>query len=235
MGKIERMSKSLKNVIDPDYLIERYGADTARMLPFAAPPERDLEWSDQGVEGSFRFIGRVWRITTDYLEDVRNIAPFDGTAILEGELKDLRRKVHQTIKKVTGDIEDRFHFNTAISAVMELVSALYQIRRPEPGDRTGFAVLREAIEAALILLSPIVPHVTEELWGMLGQKKRLIDMPWPAYDAAVAQAQEITIVVQINGKLRGRLTVSADETDDRIKKLPGPMKRSRACWKGRAS
>ena len=220
LGKIEKMSKSLKNVIDPDYLIERYGADTARMFClFAAPPERDLEWSDQGVEGSFRFIGRVWRITTDYLEDVRNIAPFDGTAILEGELKDLRRKVHQTIKKVTGDIEDRFHFNTAISAVMELVNALYQIRRPEPGDRTGFAVLREAIEAALILLSPIVPHVTEELWGMLGQKKRLIDMPWPAYDAAVAQAQEITIVVQINGKLRGRLTVSADETDDRIKKL----------------
>ena len=220
VGKTEKMSKSLKNVIDPDYLIEKYGADTARMFClFASPPERDLEWSDQGVEGSYRFISRIWRIILDYLDDIAGIEPFDGKAELDGEFKALRRKTHQTIRKVSNDIEDRFHFNTAISAVMELVNVLYQVGRPEKTDRTALAVIREAIETVVVLLAPIVPHVTEELWEMLGQKTQLIDIPWPAFDPTVAAAEEITIVVQINGKLRGRLTVAADESDDRIKEL----------------
>ncbi len=220
VGKTEKMSKSLKNVIDPDYLIERYGADTARMFClFASPPERDLEWSDQGVEGSFRFIGRVWRIVMDYLEDLEGVEPFDGRTELEGDLKELRRKVHQTIKKVTTDIENRFHFNTAISAVMELVNQLYQIQRPAQGDRTALSVVREAVETVIVLLAPIVPHVTEELWEMLGCKTPLIDVSWPGYDSTIAAAEEITIVVQVNGKLRGRLTVSVDESDERIKEL----------------
>ncbi len=220
IGKTEKMSKSLKNVIDPDYLIERYGADTARMFClFAAPPERDLEWNDQGVEGSYRFIGRVWRIIQDYFDDIAGVACFDGSTELEGDLRDLRRKTHQTIKKVTSDLEDRFRFNTAISAVMELVNQLYQMKRPEKADQVALAVIREAIEAVVVLLAPIVPHVTEELWEMLGHAEPLLSTPWPGFDPAVAAAEEITIVVQVNGKLRGRLTVGVEESDDRIKEL----------------
>ncbi|HPL63845.1 MAG TPA: leucine--tRNA ligase [Syntrophales bacterium] len=219
VGKTEKMSKSLKNVVDPDYLIRKYGADTARMFClFAAPPEKDLEWSDQGVEGSFRFIGRVWRLVDDYLEDIREIKAFDGKKQLEGDLKDLRKKTHQTIKKVTSDIEDRFHFNTAISAVMELVNALYQLKRPPKEDSLSLSVVREAVEAVIILLSPVVPHVTDELWGMLGEKKLLLDVPWPAFDPAVASEEEITIVIQVNGKVRGRVVVGAGETEENIKK-----------------
>ncbi|MFB3926011.1 MAG: leucine--tRNA ligase [Syntrophales bacterium] len=220
IGKTEKMSKSLKNVIDPDYLIEKYGADTARMFClFAAPPEKDLEWSDQGVEGSFRFIGRVWRIVTDYLEDIREIRPFSGEAPLEGELKDLRKKTHQTIKKVTGDIEDRFHFNTAISAVMELVNALYQVNRPAKEDRMGLSVIREAVESIIVLLAPIVPHVAEELWEMIGCNALLVNVPWPSFDPAVAAEEEVVIVIQVNGKLRSRIVVGANESDDKIRKL----------------
>ncbi|MDD2672263.1 MAG: class I tRNA ligase family protein [Syntrophales bacterium] len=219
VGKTEKMSKSLKNVVDPDYLIRKYGADTARMFClFAAPPEKDLEWSDQGVEGSFRFIGRVWRLVDDYLEDIRGIKAFDGKKQLEGDLKDLRKKTHQTIKKVTSDIEDRFHFNTAISAVMELVNALYQLKRPPKEDSLSLSVVREAVEAVIILLSPVVPHVTDELWGMLGEKKLLLDVPWPAFDPAVASEEEITIVIQVNGKVRGRVVVGVGETEENIKK-----------------
>jgi leucyl-tRNA synthetase len=215
------MSKSLKNVVDPDYLIDRYGADTARMFClFAAPPEKDLEWSDQGVEGSFRFLNRTWRIIVDYLDDIRDVEAFkDQQEDLEDELKNLRRKTHQTIRKVTSDIEDRFHFNTAISAVMELVNVLYQVNRPEKKDKKALAIIRETVEAVILLLSPIVPHLTQELWVMLGKDQNLADAAWPVYDQAVASEEQITIVIQINGKVRSRITVPVDEEVDKIKAL----------------
>ena len=220
IGKTEKMSKSLKNVVDPDYLIGEYGADTARIFClFAAPPEKDLEWSDQGVDGSFRFLNRVWRIVMDYLDDIRDIEPFDGKSDLDGEMKNLRKKTHQTIKKVTNDIEERFHFNTAISAVMELVNTLYQVKRPDKGDTKGLSVIRKAIENIIILLNPIVPHVTEELWEMIGGKGKLSDMSWPSYDESAAAEEEITIAIQVNGKLRSKIQVSADEADEKIKEL----------------
>jgi leucyl-tRNA synthetase len=220
IGKSEKMSKSLKNVVDPDYLIKNYGADTVRMFClFAAPPEKDLEWSDQGIEGSFRFLNREWRIVIDYLDDIRDVTSFDGKRALEGELKNLRRKTHQTIRKVTRDIEDRFHFNTAISAVMELVNALYLIERPAKKDSTALSVIREAIETIIILLAPIVPHITEELWTALGYESNLADIPWPVYDHEVAAEEEITIVIQINGKVRSRMVVPADEDGEKIKAL----------------
>jgi len=220
IGKTEKMSKSLKNVVDPNYIIDEYGADTARIFClFAAPPERDLEWSDQGVDGSFRFLSRVWRIVVDYLDDIRNVAPFAGGEELDGDLKDLRRKTHQTIKKVTTDIEERFHFNTAISAVMELVNTLYQTGRPGKDDRKALSVIRETVEDIIILLSPIVPHMTEELWEMIDGKKRLSETPWPSFDEAVAAEEEITIVVQVNGKVRSRMQVAASESDETIKGL----------------
>ncbi len=218
IGKTEKMSKSLKNVVDPDYLVKRYGADTARIFClFAAPPEKDLEWSEQGVDGSFRFLGRLWRIVEEYLEDIKCVAPVSGAMELDGDLKALRRKTHQTIRKVSIDIEDRFHFNTAISAVMELVNTVYQVKRPTGDDKIALSVIREALEAAIILLVPIVPHMTEELWQLLGHQNLASDMPWPEFDPAIASEDEMTIVVQINGKLRSRMTVPVDEEPEKIK------------------
>jgi len=208
----------LKNVIDPDYLIQTYGADTARIFClFAAPPEKDLEWSDQGVEGSFRFLSRLWRICDEYLEDIKEVQALSAGVVLEGELKALRRKTHQTIRKVTIDIEDRFHFNTAISAVMELVNAVYQIKRPASDDKIALAAVREALETAVILLVPIVPHITEELWQMLGHKDLAANVAWPDFDPAIASEEEMTIVVQINGKLRSRMTFAVAEDPEKIK------------------
>ena len=218
IGKTEKMSKSLKNVVDPDYLIERYGADTARIFClFASPPEKDLEWSDQGVEGSFRFLNRTWRIVVDYLDDIRDIAPFDGSTALEGELKNLRRKTHQTIRKVSRDIEDRFHFNTAISAIMELVNSLYALPRPAKEDRIALAVVRETVDSLLLMLGPTVPHFAEELWEMMGHQNTLADASWPEFDPSVAAEEEIVIVIQINGKVRSRISVPVDEEESSIK------------------
>ena len=218
IGKTEKMSKSLKNVIDPDYLVKNYGADTARIFClFAAPPEKDLEWSDQGVDGSFRFLNRLWRIFDDYLEDIKTAPATLENAALEGDLKALRRKTHQTIRKVTTDIEDRFHFNTAISAVMELVNAIYAVTRPAAENKIALAVIREALEAAVLLLAPIVPHMTEELWQMLGHETSVADVAWPEFDPAIASEEAMTIVVQINGKLRSRMTVPVDEDAEKIK------------------
>ncbi len=218
IGKTEKMSKSLKNVIDPDYLVKTYGADTARIFClFAAPPEKDLEWSEQGVEGSFRFLSRLWRIFDEYLEDIQPIAAASGSMELDGELKALRRKTHQTIAKVTSDIEDRFHFNTAISAVMELVNVLYAVKRPGKDENVALSVIREALETAVLLLAPIVPHMTEELWRILGNNKSVADMAWPEFDPAIASEDEMTIVIQVNGKLRSRMTVPVDEREEKIK------------------
>jgi leucyl-tRNA synthetase len=140
-----------------------------------------------------------------------------GVMDLEEELKTLRRKTHQTIRKVTIDIEDRFHFNTAISAVMELVNAVYQIKRPGSDDKIALATVREALETAVILLVPIVPHITEELWQLLGHKDLAANVAWPDFDPAIASEEEMTIVVQINGKLRSRMTVAVDEDPEKIK------------------
>ncbi|HAR49201.1 MAG TPA: leucine--tRNA ligase, partial [Smithella sp.] len=169
------------------------------------------------VEGSFRFLSRLWRIVEEYLEDIKNVEPLSGAVELEGELKALRRKTHQTIRKVTVDIEDRFHFNTAISAVMELVNAVYQTKRPGSDDKMALSTVREALEAAIILLVPIVPHITEELWQLLGHKYLAANVVWPEFDPAIASEEEMTIVVQINGKLRSRMTVAVDEDPEKIK------------------
>ncbi|BCA80009.1 leucine--tRNA ligase [Desulfuromonas sp. AOP6] len=210
-GRNEKMSKSKKNVVDPDNLISRYGADTARLFTlFAAPPEKDLEWNDQGVEGCYRFLGRVWRIVYE------NHALLGSTSMAperEGGARNLRRVTHRTIKKVTEDIDGRFHFNTAIAAVMELVNALYGF---EEKDKYPGAV-REAIEAVLRLLSPFVPHITEELWSLIGHRDRLVEASWPKLDAEALVEDEKLIVVQVNGKVRGKITVAAGADEEAIK------------------
>jgi leucyl-tRNA synthetase len=210
-GNTVKMSKSKRNVVDPEDLIDRYGADTVRMFClFASPPERDLEWNDQGVEGSFRFLNRVWRLVVDNLEEISKAPTYDGKEPLFGELRDLHRKTHQSIKKVTNDIEDRFHFNTAISAVMELVNEVNKYLNGAQ-DKGGLAwsVLREAVETTVILLSPVVPHITEECWQMLGHEESLLNVPWPGYKAAALEVEKKLVVIQVNGKVRSRIKVPA--------------------------
>jgi len=221
IGKTEKMSKSLKNVVDPGHLIETYGADTARMFClFASPPEKDLEWSDQGVDGSFRFLSRVWRIVQDYTDDIADVPSFgESREPVDPAMKDLRKKYHQTIRKVTIDIEERFHFNTAISAVMELVNTLYQVRRPGRDDRESLSVIRKALEVIVALLNPVIPHMTEELWQMMGGRGTLAEAEWPSYNEEVAREDEITIVIQVNGKVRSRIRVAAGATEDEMRRL----------------
>ncbi len=217
VGRLEKMSKSKRNVVDPEYLIEKYGADTARMFClFASPPEKDLDWSDQGVDGSSRFLSRVWRLFYDHHHHLkeRKVLPF-GMA-LEGSPKLLRQKIHKTIKKVTEDIE-RFHFNTAISAIMELVNEIYISDVKDNTDEISRSVMREATETVVLLLSPFVPHFSEELWKALGRQESIIRTPWPDYDREAIVEEEVLIVIQVNGKLRDRMTLPASYGEEEVK------------------
>lgn len=212
-----KMSKSKGNVVDPQQLIQRYGADTVRLFSlFAAPPERDLEWSDKGVEGSYRFLNRVFRFIMDNLEIIKH-ADDSPAAKLKGTTKDLHRKTHQTIAKVTSDIDGSFHFNTAISAVMELTNTLYGSTGDKNKDRTDPAVIRQAVEAILLLLAPMVPHFCEELWQVIGNSTSLSETPWPPYDPDAIKEDQITMVIQVNGKLRSRLQISPESDDEENK------------------
>jgi leucyl-tRNA synthetase len=218
VGRTEKMSKSTRNVVDPENLIEKYGADTARLFClFAAPPERDLEWSDRGVEGSYRFLQRVWRLFAENMDILKDGAPVDWQKTDDSEVKNLRRKTHQTIQKVSEDIETRFHFNTAISAVMELVNHLYQFDVSKGSSDFRFAAFREAARMAVLLLSPMVPHICEELWLQMGNNESIAKACWPESDPEVAKAEEKEIVIQVNGKLRGKIMVSADASEEQIK------------------
>ena len=202
-----KMSKSKGNVVDPDYLIEKFGADATRLfILFASPPERDLEWSDQGVEGSFRFLNRVWRLI---YETVNN--RWAGNS----EPAELRYWVNKTIKKVTEDIENDFHFNTAISATMELVNFLTDVA-PQSGLSKAF---KEALQTLVILLSPFVPHFSEELASILGIEGGMLAQKWPDYDARALIEKGMTIVVQVNGKLRAQLQVGAEAPESEILRL----------------
>ena len=217
-GNTVKMSKSKKNVVDPQDLIDQYGADTVRMFClFAAPPEKDLDWNDQGVEGSFRFLNRVWRLAVDHLNEVGSVPAYKGKEPLSGQLKTLNRKTHQTIKRVTGDIENRFHFNTAISAVMELVNEIHQFlnSKGEKND-AAWSVVREAIETTVVLLSPIVPHIAEELWQMLGHDQSLLEVTWPSYREDALEAEKRLIVLQVNGKVRSRTELPASYNEKEI-------------------
>ena len=220
VGRVEKMSKSKKNVIDPNILIDKYGADTTRFFClFAAPPQRDLEWSEQGVDGGYRFLNRIWRLAADMMDKLRDVPSFDGNAdALDSTMRPLFQKTHQTIHKVTRDIEDRFHFNTAISAVMELFNTLSSIDTQNMGP-DQLPVLRLALESLTLLLSPIVPHFAEELWSELGHDSSVLLAPWPKYRESALVKDELLIVVQVNGKLRSRFQVAIDTAEDTIKEM----------------
>ena len=211
-----KMSKSKGNVVDPDALISRYGADTARLFSlFAAPPEKDLDWNDQGVDGSFRFLNRIWKLVHDRLDMIKKAGPLDPGS-LTAEEKNLRRAVHKTIRKVSEDLEERFHFNTAIASVMELLNTL----QPADLSTPQFpAVMKEALQSVVLLMAPIVPHITEELWQIMGNSGQLTQASWPDYDRSAVVDDELLIVVQVNGKLRSKVTVAAGTGEDELKAL----------------
>ncbi len=212
-----KMSKSKGNVVDPNDLIEQYGADTVRLFSlFAAPPERDLEWNAQGVEGASRFLKKVFRLVSANLGCFTDSQPIEISS-LSKEDRNLHRKTHQTIKRVTGSIETNFHFNTAISGIMELVNQIGTTTASE--ERTHSSVLRESLRTVLVLLSPMVPHFCEELWQVTGHEQCLDFEPWPSFDPAAVQEDTLTIVVQVNGKVRTRLQVGTGISDDELKTL----------------
>jgi leucyl-tRNA synthetase len=236
------MSKSKGNIVDPSELMEKYGADTVRVFSlFAAPPEKELEWSDEGIEGVSRFLNRVWRIVNRYAPLVKGVsAKYDSfdtdfgmlgldtslrsystgatqskSGKLLGSVRELRRMTHTTLRRVTVDIDQRLHFNTAISAIMELVNHLYAVEEPE--DESSLAVLKESLEVLVITLSPFAPHISEELWEILGNEEGILKASWPAWDESALEQEEILIVVQVNGKVRSRIQVPGDSSEEYIK------------------
>jgi leucyl-tRNA synthetase len=232
------MSKSVGNVVDPDDMIEKYGADALRLyVVFVAPPEKEIEWTDAGLEGSWRFLARVWRLVDQVCETIGGEGiPSPAQLDLNDAERTLRRKTHQTIRRVTVDLDPRVHLNTAVSALMELVNELYAFCSrtdclrigAQPGEpaRVGVverastvAVVKEAVESLVRMISPFTPHVAEELWEMLGHKGGVVAAGWPAFEEAVAKADEIVVPVQVNGKVRGRLTVPADISEERLREL----------------
>jgi leucyl-tRNA synthetase len=234
------MSKSKGNVVDPDAMMHKYGADALRLyVIFVAPPEKEIEWTDAGIEGSFRFLARVWRLVDHWNETIagEGIDSPDACESLNADEKELRRKTHDTIRRVTADIEQRQQLNTAVSAMMELVNALYAFsektvtggparRLDEDVEHAGeverketICVVREAIEALIRMLGPFAPHTAEEMWEMLGYNSGLTAAAWPEFNSAVARAEEIVIPVQVNGKVRGRVTVPADIPDGELQRI----------------
>jgi leucyl-tRNA synthetase len=224
------MSKSKGNVVDPDDMIQQFGADALRLyVMFVAPPEKEIEWTDTGLGGSFRFLSRVWRMVDHLMPAVAAAGAPDDLA-LDADERALRRRTHVTIRRVTQDIDPRMHLNTAIAALMEMVNDLYAfgekrgirptgrddepppaIARPETG-----AVLREAVDALVRLLAPFAPHMAEELWERLGHPDGVTAAGWPAWDEAAAKDEAVEIPVQVNGKVRGRVTVGAGASDAEI-------------------
>jgi leucyl-tRNA synthetase len=229
------MSKSKGNVVDPDDMRQKYGADALRLyVMFVAPPEKEVEWSDTGLEGSFRFLVRVWRIVDHWAETIggEGMPECDPAECSDAE-RALRRKTHETIRRVTTDIEERMHLNTAVSSLMELVNELYSFSEgtvhgtPARGEAPAggveraqtIAALREAIDALVLMIAPFAPHTAEELWEMLGHVGGLAHASWPNFDAEVAKADQVVVPVQINGKVRARVTAPADASEDRLREL----------------
>jgi leucyl-tRNA synthetase len=233
------MSKSKGNVVDPDDMIQKYGADALRLyVMFVAPPEKEIEWTDAGLEGSWRFLARVWRLVDQLAETIGGEGiPSPAQLELNDAERALRRKTHDTIRRVTVDLDPRVHLNTAVSALMELVNELYAFCARTESLRIGqqadedvskigtveraatVAVLKESVEALVLMISPFTPHMAEELWELLGHADGIVKAGWPVFDEAVAKADEIVVPVQINGKVRSRLTVPADTSDEQLREL----------------
>lgn len=207
-----KMSKSKGNVVSPDELIRKYGADTVRLYTlFMGPPEKDAEWQDQGVEGAYRFLGRLWRLAQRLEGETKET--IEGEALSQ---KEILFQLHRTIKKVTEDLEGNFHFNTAVSACMEFLNALYRFSARSSEEKKTF---RLCFETLLVLLAPFIPYLAEELWSRLGHSGTIFHAKWPSYDPRFFEREEEEIVVQISGRVRSRLMVSREISEEEIKVL----------------
>jgi leucyl-tRNA synthetase len=208
-----KMSKSLGNVVSPDEMVARYGADAARLYSlFGTSPDRDLDWQDAGIEGIRRFLGKLYRVLTETRPMVSSKLPLESKR--GPAARTLQRKLHQTIKRISDDFEGRWHFNTSISALMELNNLLSSMAQDVSAGNIPADDLAETKRVLVLLLAPFAPYLAHELWEMLGEKGNLLKAPWPRYDAALAKEEELEIPVQINGKLRGRIVVPADAPED---------------------
>ena len=214
-----KMSKNKGNIVDPDDMVRKYGADTTRMyVLFAAPPEKDLEWSDAGIEGIYRFLTRVHRFAGKHISELQGVKASSAlgkdASAPSTEDRQVLRKLHQTIRRVTGDFEGRWHFNTDIAALMELVNQLYASE-----EQTSKPVLRETLETLIKLLSPFAPYLSQELWTALGHPEDLLRVEWPAFDEGLAKDEEREVVVQINGRLRSKIRVREDLPQDELQEV----------------
>jgi len=213
-----KMSKSKGNVVDPDKIIAEYGADTVRLfMLFASPPDKDLDWSDKGVEGSYRFIGRVWRMVTKYRE-LYTPEPVSNEP-LEGALKSLRTELHRTVKIVTKDIAERMQYNTAIARMMELINVVYSVDEKEFATPAGRKVISELFTKLIPMLNVFIPHAAEEMWAMLGKPEFLYHAAWPDYIEELTQRDEVELVFQVNGKIRNKVQAPASITKDEMEKM----------------
>ena len=213
-----KMSKSIGNVVSPEEIQQRYGSDTARLfILFAAPPEKELDWSDSGVEGSYRFLNRVYRLVYDYIENIRGEVVTDSRIEIRNERdKSLNYTLNGTIKKVTEDAGGRYSFNTAISSIMELVNELYKYKQ---SGEINVPIMELAINDLLLILNPFTPHITEELWSDMGHKERVYQTPWPEYDPSALVLDEIEVIVQINGRIKDKLVVPRDTDKEKLEEL----------------
>lgn len=213
-----KMSKSIGNVVSPEEIQQRYGSDTARLfILFAAPPEKELDWSDSGVEGSYRFLNRVYRLVYDYIENIRgDVVPDSRIEIRNERDKSLNYTLNGTIKKVTEDAGGRYSFNTAISSIMELVNELYKYKQ---SGEINIPLMELAINDLLLILNPFTPHITEELWSDMGHKERVYQTPWPEYDPSALVLDEIEVIVQINGRIKDKLVVPRDTDKEKLEEL----------------
>jgi len=226
IGETAKMSKSKANVVDPEEAVKRYGADTVRLyILFAAPPEQDFEWTDEGIQGAYRFLNRLWNFVLEREELLKGtVYSREDLKDLKGKAKDVRRFIHQTVKEYLLDMEKRYQFNTAIAKVMKLLNELTDFN---PADEIDKKVLKEGVETLLLLLSPIAPHIAEELWHRIGHSELIVTQPLPSPDEDALEVEEVEIPVQINGKVRAKVRIpfGADEgtvkditlQDDKVK------------------
>jgi leucyl-tRNA synthetase len=219
-GKLEKMSKSKGNVVSPEELLREYGADTVRLYTlFIGPPEKDAEWNDTGVDGAYRFLRRIWKRIYDNHDLL--LASKDLTldiSQMETEERELYRKTHETIQHITHGLDGAFHFNTAVAQIMELMNAVDDIQISDAASDQQKAVFRHAMETTLLLISPFAPHIAEELWQELGHEPSILNAAWPQVDEAALHRDQVEIVIQVNGKVRGRISVSANADKETVEK-----------------
>src|SRR5690606_20279378 len=234
VGRSEKMSKSKKNVVDPNEIIEQYGADTARWFVLSdSPPERDLEWTTKGVEGAWRFTQRLWRLVTNL---IGHAAPFDAPQPdeINGAALDLRRATHKAVSGITKAIED-FHFNRAVAMIYEYANSVGDVKVSAAAQDLGLAfAIREALESLVVMINPMMPHLAEELWHALGHRNLVAEAAWPKADPALLQDDQVTIAVQVQGKLRDTLLAPKDADRDFIEREALALEKVQRAIEGRA-